>query len=265
MMDGEHALPTFLRPPLDEVAADVQFTSLPLRAADIADFHALIKEEYPHSLDVPPLPPSFETAGPVQIQQFLLSNMGSGLLPRTWFISSDDEHVIQLQPDRLIANWRLRPNGGAYPRYPVVRQRFEAALEALNTFVHRHGYPDIIPIQCDLTYFNKVGMTDDTEAGNIGSLLRHVSISATDCQIKFRRLLQSHGEDAVRWLQVECLPVQAGIGRKLWALNISVKGRPASADIAAVFEFLDRAHVEIVNCFVEIATDAMLDAWGMQR
>lgn len=261
LMSSEWQLPSFERPPLDEVAADMQFAPLPIKAADIGDFQATLGDDYPQSIDMLPLPPSFETTGPAPLQPFLL-NPGGGLLPRSWFISNDDEHVVQLQADRLIVNWRQRPNGGAYPRYPKVRRRFEMAHEALHRFVHRHGYSDIFPNQCNLTYFNKVPLPAGHGWGDIHVLLKDVRLSATDCHLMFRRSLKPAEDSAVAHLQVECRPHQVGIDQRAWALNISVRGRPATADIDSVLNFFDMAHIEIVRCFSEITTDAMHQTWG---
>lgn len=271
-MTTELALPSYSRPPLDEVAADMQFATLPLTAADIGSFHALIAADYPRSLDVPPLPPSFETVGPGVVLPFGIG-VGNSLLPRSWFISDDDEHVVQLQTDRLIVNWRMRPHGGAYPRYAVVKQRFVAAQDAITKFVHQKGYADIVPNQCDLTYFNKVPLPPDAEWGDIHRLLRGMRLDAgpewtgpfDSCQLVLRRGLQHSPEGAIGRLQIECGPIQTNITQKAWALNITVRGRPAKAEPQAVLEFFDVAHVEIVTCFTAITTEAMHAIWGRQQ
>ncbi len=51
-MEADPLLPSFVRPPLDEVAADLQFSPLPIKAADIGAFRSLIAEEYPRALPV---------------------------------------------------------------------------------------------------------------------------------------------------------------------------------------------------------------------
>lgn len=270
-MEPDPQLPSFVRPPLDEVAADLQFTPLPIKATDIGALHSLILDHYPHSVDVPPLFPSFETGGSPPMLPFALNGSG-GLLPRTWFMSSDDEHVVQLQADRLIVNWRLRPAGGVYPRYPEVRRRFVAAHEALTAFVHQRNYPAIVPNQCDLSYFNRVPLPDGTDWGDAHKLLRGVTINSTlgegeqfsDCHLVLRRLIRGHDENAFRRLQVECRPTYIAIDKKAWALNITVKGRPAQPTFTAVLDFFDTAHIEIVRCFAAITTESMQHLWERQ-
>ena len=265
-------LPSYSSPPLDEVAADMQFATLPLKAVDVGAFHALIAEEYPNSLDVPPLLPNFETAASGIAVPFGL-NMRADLLPRTWFISANDEHVVQLQADRLIVNWRIRPAGGSYPRYPEVRGRLVAANEALTRFVHRRGYIDAAPNQCDLTYFNKVPLPEGASWGDIHLLLRGMELQVgpewagqfDDHQLVLGRSMQQQQQGVFGRLSVECRPIQMSPTQKAWALNITVRGRPSAANFDAVLEFFDMAHVEIVTCFTAITTETMHTDWGRQR
>jgi uncharacterized protein (TIGR04255 family) len=194
-------------------------------------------------------------------------------LPRTWFISGNDEHVIQLQVDRLIVNWRMRPGGGAYPRYQEVRQRFVAAHDVLNKFVHLAGYPHPIPNQCDLTYFNKVPLPEDAEWADIDRLLSGMKLrigpewSGTfeDCLLAFGRSLRHHGEGSFGRLLIECRPILMSPTEKAWALNLTVRGRPVAQDFHSVVEFFDRAHIEIVTSFTAITTEVMHKIWGRRQ
>ncbi len=166
-------------------------------------------------------------------------------------------------------NWRLRPNGGAYPRYPEVRQRLIAAHEALTTFVHQHGYPDVMPNQCDLTYFNKIPLPEGAEWGDVHRLLNGVTFNSmppsaehfSDCYLVLRRLIRNDSDSAFRRLQIECRPIQIGIDQKAWVLNITVKGRPAQSNLTAALDFFDKAHIEIVRCFSTITTESMQLQW----
>lgn len=271
-MEPQPHLPSFSDPPLDEVAADMQFDTLPLKAADVGLFHDLISDEYPITLDLPALPPAFETAGPVFVAPIQLG-FGAGLLPRSWFVSADDEHVVQFQADRLIVNWRMRPGGGAYPRYAQVKQRFVDAHDALTRFVHKKGYPGIIPNQCSLAYFNKVPLPDDAGWGDIQRLLRGMRLDSgpewsaqfADLLLVLRRELNDKPQGGFGRLQIECRPTQIDVTKRAWALNLTVRGRPDTADLDGALGFFDMAHVEIVTCFTAITTSAMHELWGRQQ
>jgi uncharacterized protein (TIGR04255 family) len=273
-MKAKPPLPSFAQPPLDEVAAGMQFMPLPIRAADVGAWHGLIAKDYPNTLDVPALPPSFETFGPVALipPPFPFS-VAAGLLPRSWFISPNDEHVIQLQADRLIVNWRMRPSGGAYPRYQEVRRRFLAAGETLLEFCRQRELPSLVANQCELTYFNKIPLPEDAEWGDLNRLFSGMLLTPgpewrgrfSDGHLLLRTELRQEGQGPFGRLQIECMPTQIDLSQKAWALNIFVRGRPETADLAGVIALLDMAHDEIVTCFTSITNQDMHSRWGRER
>ena len=66
-------------------------------------------------------------------------------------------------------------------------------------------------------------------------------------------------------LHAECRPMQINVTQRAWALNVTVRGRPATTDLDGVLGLFDMAHVEIVTCFTAITTDAMHQVWGRQQ
>ncbi len=247
----------------------MQFPGLPVKATDVASFYALLASDYPKTLDVMPLPPTFEPFGPGGVPPFAISTPGT-MLPRSWFISENDEHVVQFQTDRLIVNWRMRPNGDPYPRYPELRRRFTAAHEALCTFCLQKGMPLLAPNQCDLTYYNKVPLPDGATWADFGHLLRGMDLSQgpewhgrfSVGQMTLIRDIPDDGQPTFGRLQIDCMPIQIDAGRRAWALNFAVKGRPGQPTFEAVLAFLDSAHTEIINCFAAITTEAIQAGWG---
>lgn len=266
-------LPSYGKPPLAEVVAGVQFANLPIKAVDIGAFHALVIDEYPNTLDFPPLAPTFETEGSGGAPSWI--TMGPSVLPRTWFISNDDEHVLQLQSDRFIVNWRMRPGGGDYPRYAALRKRFVSGCDALTRFVHRRGYPHVEPNQCELSYLNRVPLPEGARWSDFNLLLKGIRSGAEGggawgeqfdmAQVVLRRRLQSTPDNTIANLHVECGPMQTGPNERAWTLNITVRGQPAASNEQAVLDFFDRAHVQIVRCFTAITTEAMHAEWERKR
>jgi uncharacterized protein (TIGR04255 family) len=271
-MPAASELPSFNQPPLDEVAAGMQFLPLSLKTVDVGAYHALLAAEYPNTLDVPALPPTFETFGAVMVPPITVGVQG-GLLPRCWFISANDEHVVQLQSDRLLVNWRMRPSGGAYPRFPEVRRRFVAATEALQHLCRERTSLTVVPNQCELTYFNKVPLPAGAEWGDFDRLLSGLKIAKgpewarpfSDGRVALRSELRDEHDEPFARLQIDCTPAQIDLSQKVWTLNISVRGRPLRPEFEDVLNFLDRAHREIVTCFAAITTKDMHLLWGRQR
>jgi len=258
-------LPSYKRPPLDEVAAGIQFKPINFRLVDVGAFHRLIASEYPNAVDAPPMGPTFETFSPVPLPFQMPFFQGPAW--RSWFLSAEEDFVIQLQPDRLLTNWRTRPGVKPYPRYQEVRRRFVEAAEVLSGFLLSCNLPPVQPNQCELTYFNKIGVPENASFADLAVFLRGIqsgkeTSAFSDIQFKASRTLSGGRGAPVARLTVEGIPLLDEAGQKRWGLNITVRGRPITDTLEGSLELLDRAHVEIVRCFDEITTENMHRSWG---
>ena len=116
-----------VRPPIVEVVCGVKFKPIPaLDSLRHGLYWASIRDRFPRAEAHP-----------------LLQNPNARIvsefpLQRTWFVSADDETVIQLQFDRFYVNWRKR--GNAYPRFDghaeSVYRRFEREFGRFRLFLH---------------------------------------------------------------------------------------------------------------------------------
>lgn len=119
-------LPGLVRPPIVEVVCGVKFEPIPaLDSLRHGLYWARIRERYPRAEAHP-----------------LLTNPNARIvsefpLQRTWFVSGDDEVVIQLQFDRFYVNWRKRHS--VYPRFDgdeqSVYRRFEREFDGFRVFL----------------------------------------------------------------------------------------------------------------------------------
>jgi hypothetical protein len=98
-----------------------------------------------------PTTPSF------QVQAFLVPPM-----PRHWFETESGEHLVQLQPDRIIHNWRQRNPEMQYPRYETVREKFVPEVGKLAALLRKEQIGEIRPNQCEVTYINTISLSDGT-------------------------------------------------------------------------------------------------------
>jgi len=152
-----HPLPEFENPPITEVALSVQFEPLGWwRIAHAGLFWAQIKSGYPLTEAQISLPPQIEQFGEDRFPQaptITFSQVDSDSA-RVWFLSKDNTRLIQVQRDRFIINWRKFVGDEVYPRYPVLRQRFEQEFTIFRDFAHTQE-PDPLNIQqCEITYVN---------------------------------------------------------------------------------------------------------------
>lgn len=97
--------PKLAAPPIVEAVCGLIFAPIPdLDPIVLGKFWHDLRADYPQHLVQPP----------VIDQVGLMLSPGAGPL-RSWFISSNDEYLIQLQHDRFYMNWRKREAG--YPRF----------------------------------------------------------------------------------------------------------------------------------------------------
>jgi len=262
------ALPSFRKPPVFEVVLGVQFNAPQLGAVHVGGFHRRIRDQYPRVVQVPPIPPSFEVflpapasggpAGPVGIA--LPSNAA---FPRQWFISDDDEHLVQFQSDRLLVNWRKGDGDRPYPRYSEVRHRFTEAFEAFQDFMREDVGAAFVPNQCEATYLNRIPVEDSSGWGRPGRWVRLWNDDAEETeavQFSVNRLLTASDGSPYARLTISAEGGVTAAGPAIM-LNLLVRGRPLGSGPADVLDFLDRARATIVTQFAALASDEASRVW----
>lgn len=161
-------LPKFHKPPVTEVFCAVHF-------ADLADLHApnlgdvwdvLGRKQYPRVQTLPRLPPFQITAG---IPQIIFRQEGDP--GRTWFISSDDASLIQIQRDRLIFNWRQHHLNNPYPSYRVVISNFRDVVKIFDKFLRSSKIGSLNVVGLELGYINNMQygreLAEESDIGNV--------------------------------------------------------------------------------------------------
>jgi uncharacterized protein (TIGR04255 family) len=86
------------------VAVGVQFPAV-LNPVHLGLYYQRVKARFPKLQVQPPVSSAFETFGASPIIAFSIQVQPMGLKPRMWFVSEDENSLIQLQTDRLIFNW----------------------------------------------------------------------------------------------------------------------------------------------------------------
>ena len=132
-MNGDAPLPRFRKPPVSEVALGVQFPSI-LNPVHLGLYYQRVKSRFPKIQMQSPVLPVFETFGTSGSPgtQFAFTH---GMQPRMWFLSDDENFLIQLQSDRLLVNWRSGAQAAPYPHFDAVQAVFTNALDELEAVV----------------------------------------------------------------------------------------------------------------------------------
>lgn len=171
-------LPDYEQPPVIEVVCGAQFAPLPrLTAPLMGVFWQSVREGYPHLQEMPPLSLVLERFDGVQdseVPDLSISNIPP--LPRMFFIDKASNWLIQLQRDRLLHNWRKVEPDDAYPRYPVVFEKFWSAWTAFRSFCEDESIGEPTVNQLEITYINHIPAGDGWESlGDLGSIFPDVA------------------------------------------------------------------------------------------
>lgn len=258
----------FDHPPVIETLLSVQF--VPLRKLTLAYmglYWGEVREEYPSHEVQPPLVPIVEEFPPK-----MGTGIGIALSPepdaRCWFIDSSSTQLIQIQRDRFIRNWRKEaPPNDRYPRYAILRPRFERDWAAFVSFLEREelGRPDLN--QCEITYINHIERGAGWESfGDIASVLTPL---ATPSPVFLPRpeaiiynaryaMPEKNGR-----LHVAAQPaIRRSDGKDILQVTLTARGKPASSRLEDIVQWFDIGHQWIVHGFADITTTEMHVIWG---
>lgn len=259
-------LPDFDNPPLDEVVVGVQFSPLSrFTTLALRDVWDLFRNEFPKVEEQPPLEPKFETFGGPNVQPSMTFHIGSPIgNNRFWFISDDDSHLIQFQRDRLLLNWRRRPNGRAYPRFDQIAASLIIYLQKLNELSLEKFDQNLEINQAEVSYINIIEVDDFSKTDEIIKIyIPNIDVEALS--FGFVDVIRNEDHKPFARLFQELNSVFSADGRQKAArLNLTFRGRPDDASIMAAHNFLEKAREAIVIRFRDITTDMAHQMWGMR-
>jgi uncharacterized protein (TIGR04255 family) len=268
-MNGEAALPRFRKPPVSEVAVGVQFPAL-LNPVHLGLYYHRVKARFPKLQVHAAIPPSFETFGEAPTVTFSIQ-MPLGLQQRMWFLSEDENSLIQLQSDRLIFNWRGGSSASPYPHFEAVYGEFVKAFDELETLAKAEGITGIAVNQCEVTYVNplpsastEVPMSEPEKIFNIWTDARGAEWKEPPEDLSFTvryRLNDGEGKPIGRLTVALSSLVSVPQISPGFQLQMTARGVPKGEGREGVAAFHDHAHQAIVRCFAAITTPEMHKLW----
>jgi len=263
-------VPEALRPPINEVVLSVGLArqvalsgpQLPSILGDWFTAHPRIETAAPY--EIPPEPA--ELIGAFQAPSLrLIGNQ----VPRYWLISTDDQELVQVQPDYLALNWRFRNETNQYPGYGEMRNRFSDLLETASSGLSRHQGA-LRPTRAELTYIDVIRPSALWSSHRDTHKLINVALpsgaSYEQLSFSYSRQLTSLSDEFVGRLHVSVSPAVDWVKREP-QLNVTFTVRSADfheAGIEEILEFLDLAHSEIEDAFHRLIRVEVLSAWGLK-
>jgi uncharacterized protein (TIGR04255 family) len=263
-------LPDYDSPPVNEVVIGIQFTRTAITGAHVGLFWEGIRNEFPTAVEQPPLDPQIEYFEP---QRFFLPSIGIAAWPGTrhWLISEDHVHLVQIQADRLLYNWRRGPANAAYPHFEALYEKFHGIADAWLDYLNKIGQP-ISLTQWEVTYINHIFSTDvPPRFGEIltfwgSELERAMGGHAEAGRMEAQRILKE--ADGVPWARMY---VNVGTGirpdqSRIISFELTVRGPPENENPwGRMQDQLFKARRHIVTAFDVLTTPKMHATWGKRN
>lgn len=254
----------FDKPPVVEVACGVSFDlPKPLKSAHVGLYWSHVSTEFPRCDDAQPIAPVFENLGasdPLEFG-FQLESVALPPLRRAWLINEPGTHLLQIQQDRFLFNWKRVDESPAYPSYAQVIADFRNQWRRFKDFLAEQELGEPSVTQLEMTYFNFV-------PGNDRAVLRdHVRDPAPGRflpapeAVGVKHLYSLPGSNGR--LHVSAASArQATTGVVGTRIEMTARGLPRDTSYEGCDRWFDLAHQWITHGFADITTDSAHTTWG---
>ena len=210
------------------------------------------------------LEPIFETFGGLPSSPGMQIQFGPPP-PKTrlWFLSSDGDHLIQFQEDRLLLNWRKMSNGGVYPRYENISKRFGKYLRDTQAVFDRLFNAPLDITQAEISYINIIPLEGDSQVGDwldfgfVGTL-NHEAFSFQFGEVISAKDGRPYGRLIA---EIKSAVTVNGEGKAL-QFTLTFRGKPFAKDIPSAMDFLRAGREKIVIRFDDLTTEKAHFHWG---
>ena len=255
-----------------EVAIAAQFDGIPgLTGPHMGLLWRRFRGTFPTLQLHPALGPRFERSGP-ELGKKLSLALETVPPPRVWFIGSNEEHLVQVQQDRFVFNWR-RVRGQDYPRYEDVKVSFEKNFGLFREYLADEQLGEPRLNQWELTYVNHIPADDGWHRhGQLGSVIPLLGLTTEggflpepeDIALRVRYRISSEDKIVSR-LYVEANPGFDAAGKSVVGLTLTARGGLERNADSLLGSRLDIGREWIVRGFAEVTSETMHRHWERER
>ncbi len=266
----------FERPPVVEVVLGVQFDQPVVDLEVLAEFALAIRDEFPSRQQVEPLPRASESFGRPPDTARIELRFGGAPMPRTWFISSDQRLLVQLQADRLTFNWRRVEPEDRYPHYAVLRPKFDVLRGRLDGILKQGGRESATVDHVEVSYINELASID-RQSGETHPVLADMLTTVEDIgpdgflptpedagyMARFR-IPSTEGSDVPlgRLIVSTDAAYRMADQRPIYLLKLNANLVGAFTSAEAIVDMLDLGRSWIVKGFLQLTTTEIQKTWG---
>lgn len=276
-MSEPGALPSYGEPPVDEVAIAIQFAQLDPFSIVYGALYERLKEYLPKVEEHEPIAAKFETfSDAIQVGNLTAELFDKPPARRIWFVSEDGHSLLQIQPDRIVQNWRKRDGKGIYPRFSAVLNEFWKNLTIYDEVVKAQLGASVLPNQCEVSYFNNITLLEGESYSQafarafawphldrFSTPLEGHALESEACSFNLAfRVTDGHSsEPRGRLIAVAQPSMNAETRERLIRLTMVFRGPPPAADWPSINDFLLLGREAIVKAFTDITTKECHALW----
>jgi uncharacterized protein (TIGR04255 family) len=262
-------LPDYDDPPVNEVVIGIQFDHTTITGAHVGLFWEKLRHEFPKVSEQPPLEPRIESFQPRRYSAPIL-DFAFWRGSRHWLTSEDDVHVIQIQADRFVYNWRRGPHNAIYPHFEVLQEKFWVIAEEWSAFLKGMGNT-LKLTQWEVSYINHILTPDGhpTLADVLsfwGEELDYAMGGDAEAgRMEAQKILTENNSPWAR-MYVNITTAIRFDQTPLIAFELTVRGPPGDGDAwASAHDRLFKGRHQIVTAFDALTTRKMHTIWGKRE
>lgn len=279
MTGPQTELYSYERPPIREVVMAIEFAPLARwNVSHFGLFKEYVKELYPEFSVHPSFATDPEQFGPPKfgIFKMALREAKPGDV-RAWYQTSDKSRLVQIQPDRIITNWRRFDMTTPYPRYDKpgagrpIREQFWDDWRLFTAFLKSQEIDAPRIVQCEMTYINDIARGE--EWADFSDLHRIIApwsgkFTTNDLptpeSVGMRLAYVLPNRDARLHVQITHAQRQEET-KEIIQLRLTVRGVPISVEEPSVDNWFNEARRWIVLGFTDVTSPEAQKRWGREE
>lgn len=245
----------FKKSPLNEVILGIQLKGPSLSSKKSIELIDLLRNEYPEISEHPPIPSIIEHPNKPSTQKVLNS-----FASRKHLVHKNTNKLIQIQPDRLLFNWRREETNTPYPSFINVFHDFKEIINIIIKTVDFDLYKEIN--QFEFTYIDHIYL--DTFGISSYRLDHFLNIFQYDSSIKSINLDYSIPHEKIGGTLNTSIKSAKNKKdeRKLFVLENTCRGFIDSINIDTWFKY---AHDILIHNFIYIINDRAKNTWKYEE
>jgi uncharacterized protein (TIGR04255 family) len=252
-----------------EAVIAIEFAPIALNFIDLGQLAGEWREEYPLAEAkeaLHPSPPLFAEDLP-----FIAGFAQDSPAVRLWLREQDSGWLVQIQPDRLVLNWRRTDTDPEYPRYSTLKTEIMRLWSAFLNFLELRDLEFPVPTSFEFTYLNRIVFEnpDDNSSAAAFTILNAVpeAMPGDSTFLRFHMLrhlnMTRDGNDGQLEVSSEPDFVDDTIA---YVVAVRTRGAlKAGTSDSEISTRLDYAHSVGVRAFTAITEDQLHDVWGREK